>query len=83
MNKFEIINEMYNDADRLRSELFDLRKKACPHPESARTIDDPHHWSSWPDYGTDPGAIRCEDCNTIIGKNWGDYKARKGVKTCP
>lgn len=81
MDQFKTVNEMYERADKLRGELFALRVKACGHPDSARTITKPHDWSSWPDYGTDPGVMKCEDCNTVIGKNWGDSAPRKGKKT--
>jgi len=40
-----------------------------------------NEWSSWPDYGTDPGVIRCEDCNTQIGENWGGRSIKAGKKT--
>ena len=81
MDKFKIINEMYETAEKLRGDLFSLRAKVCKHPESARTVTEINHWSSWPDYGTDPGIIRCEDCNTKIGETWGSMAPKTGKKT--
>jgi len=81
MNKFKIICELYEGVDKLRGDLFSLRAKACSHPESALTVTGPHEWSSWPDFGTNPGVIRCEDCNTKIGDNWGGRSIKAGKKT--
>jgi len=83
MDKFKEANDAYMAASRLRSRLFAVRAAVCPHPESARTIVGPRPWSSWPDSGTDPGFIRCEDCNTVISDRYFGSDERTGIKTYP
>ncbi len=76
--KIDDCSDRQRTASRMSITLQKKLQEICPHLRTEMTAC--YNWSSWPEYGTDPGYVTCLDCRKILRENWGDdsYKERIG-----